>query len=351
MITRDTTPPSIETVRSGRSRLPVLPGLEDALVDAAPGDPRIPFVMASLATYAYGDEETVTSMAARLGLPDNRCRLIEEDIDVLFVRTTAYLIQSADGRVVILVYRGTTPTSTISWLGDIDVDPEKVAVAVDGNFTDYEVHGGFYRNVRATGFKVVEGLDRAARGRSIFAADDDPGGAVAHPMQAFYIAGHSLGGAQASLCAVLLRSDREDNAEILAALRTVYTFGAPMVCGPDLAEVCDAPDFLGGKVVRYVFGDDAVPQLPPTASGSFQHFGTELRHARDDEPGRWTPAKRPTGQLRNAARLLELIPSFLARQVTALRWVPFSASLADHLPRNYMAALAADLGIRSEFGD
>ena len=97
-----------------------------------------------------------------------------------------------------------------------------------------------------------------------------------------------------------------------------------------------------------VFNDDVVPQLPPKASGEFRHFGTELRYR--TKSGAWSQSRRPVAQLSNLLGLTELIPSFLARQVTVLRGLPFHASLSDHLPAHYLDALTPH-GVRTEFGD
>lgn len=352
MIVGDANGPALSDLRPQRPSEPIIDDLEELLLRAPIGgpDPRIAYALATLSTYAYSDLWTVAGMASRLGLSENRCRKLEVEVDVLFVRSTAYLIQSADGRVVILVYRGTSPTSAVNWLGDIDIDPQKIEIDLDGdgNGDDVTVHRGFYRNVRGTGWHVVRALERAAAGQSV-ARDERDGEIVTglQPMEALYIAGHSLGGAMASLAAILLHTI--DAPEIARCIRGVYTYGAPMVGDARLAELCDEPELLGGKVFRYVYGNDVVPQLPPRASGKFRHFGREFRHEAGD--GEWEEHRKPVGQLRSLLQLAELVPSFLARQVSVLRDLPFQASLADHLPAHYLDALAAPIGVRTEFGD
>ena len=365
----------IRTVRPPTSpRFPLYKDLERLLLDKtidhqSEGEEqrKIAHAMATLSTYAYSDEVTVSEMAARLGLVNNRVRLIAREVDVLFVRSTAYLIQSDDGRVVVLAYRGTSPTSAISWLGDLNIDPEKVKISFDGGeASDYKLHRGFYRNVRATGWKVVEGLQRALEGRpvtaDVVAGDVNVDGAllgvdipedIGHPrrlqpMEALYITGHSLGGAMASVAAILLRAD-PDYDDILGTLRAAYTFGGPMVCEPQLAKLCDREGEIGRKFARYVYGNDAVPQLPPLASGCFKHFGQEFRHKANEDPGGWR-LSRDTCQMPTVLSLGWLVPSFLAKQLTPFRRLPFVASLADHLPQYYLNALGPDDGL-TEFGD
>src|SRR5436309_1705469 len=84
-------------------------------------DDDIRFVLAVCAAYAYGDVSTVATIMDRLGLTRNRCRMISEYVDALFLTSTAYLIQSHDRRVAILCYRGTPPTDLITWLTDAAV--------------------------------------------------------------------------------------------------------------------------------------------------------------------------------------------------------------------------------------
>ena len=83
--------------------------------------------LAVAAGYAYSDAETVSMMLARMGLQDNHCLRVDMSVDAMFIRSTAYLIQSSDGSVVILVYRGTEPTNLVNWLTDADVHPDKIA--------------------------------------------------------------------------------------------------------------------------------------------------------------------------------------------------------------------------------
>ncbi|MBO9532627.1 MAG: lipase family protein [Solirubrobacteraceae bacterium] len=361
MLIGDARGPGYADLWPGQTAVPVIPDLADRLLAPQDGpDPHIAYALATLATYAYSDLWTVAAAGARLGLPHNFCRRLDVEVDVLFVRSQAYLLQSADGRVGVLVYRGTTPTSGINWLADLEIDREQVKIDLnaDGTPDPFFVHRGFYRNVRATGWKVVAALDRAVRGQSVargetIAAGD---GAAVPPgefatgldsLEALYITGHSLGGAMASLAGVLLHSIRRP--DLARTIRGIYTYGAPMVGSPELAATADLPTMLGGKVFRYVYGDDIVPPVPPRASGDFQHFGTEL-HCKSGAT-EWAE-RRPTKQ---RAFLLPSVPSvgidFLARQVLGKHLpLPFKLSIVDHLPANYLDALGAAIGVETEFG-
>ena len=70
-------------------------------------DPYIAYALAALSAYAYSDEATVMEVAAELGLDGYSCKKYQQFVDVMFIDSTAYLLRSGDGRVAILVYRGT----------------------------------------------------------------------------------------------------------------------------------------------------------------------------------------------------------------------------------------------------
>ena len=243
-------------------------------------DEVVAHVMGTCAGYAYSDGQTVAMIMARLGLEGNNCQMIAEDVDVMFITSTSFLIQSNDGRVVILSYRGTPPTSLITWLTDIEVDPVKVQIPFfNGSLEDY-VHGGDYRNVRSTRYAIVGALQRAMDGRSVL----DDGAPMPNTLEALYITGHSLGGASAAMLAIMLLTEPQYK-PIVSKLKAVYTFGQPMITSPRLAEKCNANDFLRERVIRYVYENDIAPQLPPTQSGAFKHFGTEYQYKPQGDGG------------------------------------------------------------------
>ena len=66
--------------------------------------------------------------------------------------------------------------------------------------------------------------------------------------------------------------------------------------------------------------------------------------------GTWNLNKDPRKQLSNLLQLVANPLSFLARQFTLTRNLPFHASVVDHLPQYYVTALTPP-GVRSEFGD
>jgi hypothetical protein len=319
---------------------PVYAHLADDLVaahDANDGerDATVAHVLATCAAYAYSDADTVAMMMTRLGLEANACVRITQTVDAMFIFSTAYLIQSRCGRVVILCYRGTEPATLGNWLGDAEVGAESSTLSLDDGAQMIEVHGGFHRNVRATWSTVLGELTLALQGRSLANPDER----VESPLQALYVTGHSLGGAMAVLFALKLVGAREHGA-LAATLRAVYTFGQPMAVGGALPRVADD---LGRRLFRHITSRDLTPALPPAAWGAFTHFGKEYRHTN----GEWQRSEVPVAQL---IRTRELLRSLLAFFATNRGRPSYPYSIADHGPHHYLSALRPR-GRVTEFGD
>jgi hypothetical protein len=346
--------PSHQELRPFRSAerkgFPVYPALVEQLRGAAPGavSDVARHVLAVCATYSYSDTGTLATLLSRMGLESNSCLQISERVDAMFIDSTAFLTRSQCGRVALLSFRGTPPLNFINWLTDADVDPETVSFDFGGSTGSYRVHGGFYRNVRATRFAVLTALQAAITGKPV--AQDAP--TPEHPLEALYVTGHSLGGAMAALFAAMLVTDPEFHS-VAERLRGVYTYGQPMVGNPAWAEACAKDPVLGQRVFRYVYAHDVVPALPPRASGPFAHFGSEFQWAR---PAAGKPIshgwvrRRAIRQMRSLFGLPWSFLSFLARQLKAFRRVPFVYSLEDHGPQHYVSALTPP-DVVSEFGN
>lgn len=296
--------------------------------------------------YAYSDADTVAAMMARMGLEGNRCRMIGMSVDAMFIVATAFVVQSNDGRVVILAYRGTQPIGIIGWLADSELSRSKVALLF-GDQGAYEVHSGFYRNVRAVRYKVTEALKRAANGIPVTAVpgEDEPS---LQKMEALYITGHSLGGAMASLETILTKEVPLHDQAYGDQLRATYTFGQPMVGTPELARVCNEHPFLGHRVIRFLHQADPIPHMPPRDTGEFAHFGRMFKF----EGVGW---KERTGE--GADGQLGTVGSFIASGLASIRnnfpaLQSFGGGyrLSDHYPQCYIEALTG-AGELTEFGD
>jgi hypothetical protein len=347
MLIEDRIGPTLAVLRplkpARTEHFPVHQDLVDHLVDVQDHpDDIVAHVLGVCAAYAYADPDTVAMMVTRLGLPESHVRQIALYVDPMFISSTAYLVQSADGRVVLLAYRGTEPTRVINWLTDADLHPDRIAIPLGAQDRPYEVHGGFYRNVRATRYQLVAALQRALEGHSIDERHDEP----LEPLEALYVTGHSLGGAMAALMGVMLAT-QPAYAQLAKVLRGVYTYGQPMIGPRRLARACDEHPFLGSHVVRYIYQRDVVAFLPPRDTGAFEHFGQERQYL---GAWPWQVNRRPVRQMGLAAELAEVPVSFLAQRFAVTRRLPFRYRLDDHLPHHYVAALTPP-GVPNEYGD
>lgn len=332
--------------RERATGFPVYPDLQDKLLSARKHpDEELAHALGVCSAYAYAEASTVAMIMARMGLEENRCLMIHEFVDAMLITSTAFLIQSRDGRVAILCYRGTPITSFDTWLTDANIEPTKIDLpSPSGALVGY-VHGGFYRNVRSTRFEVLNALKRAMAGESVLSG----GGKLESKLQALYITGHSLGAASAATLALMLTVEPSYKA-IAKLLKAVYTYGGPMVASPELAEDCDTHRFLRERVIRYVYANDVVPQVPPAESGRFRHFGTGYQYKPKGDGGEWVQNDAPRKQLRNPLSLAVAPLTLLAGDLSLMRHLKFHASIRDHLPQYYIAALTPP-GVGSEFGD
>lgn len=328
-------------------------------------DPVAAHVMAVCSGYAYSGAETVSMIMARLGLEKNHCRLISATVDAMFICSRAFLVQSGDGKVVILCYRGTEPTNLANGLTDVDVEPERINYQFEDPCAS--VHAGFYRNVRATRHEVMEALRRAVAGRSVRKPVEGESDKMPGKLEALYITGHSLGGAMASMLAVMLRHEKK-YAAVAELLKGVYTFGQPMIGDPSLARACENDRKFSRKIIRYVHGDDVIPHFPPVTAGPYEHFGREYRYrishlqqsvsgwlrylgsSYQPQTGAWRETDTYTSQMSSFLGFALGATTLAARKSQILRALPVVYSLEDHLPAHYIGALTPGR-VSDEFGD
>jgi hypothetical protein len=342
--------PSYTALRPVKGETPTFPVYKELvadLVSVSPGaySPTAAHVCSVASGWAYADADTAAMMSARLGLRENRYVEVSICNDAMFIASHALLMQSQCGRVLILCYRGTEPRNFINWLTDADVNPVQMPVPV-GTAADpaARVHGGFYRNLRATWHEVVAALQRAASGKSV---DESRDATLQSPMEALYVTGHSLGAAMAALAGVWLVTDPAYQRPFGTRLRGVYTYGQPMLGNAPFAKACQADSFLSSAVFRHVYEHDVVPRLPPTATGEFEHFGREFR---TDKEFRWEESARPAKQVRDLFQAALVIPvlACAGKQLEKVRNVPFPYSWYDHSPTFYIQA-STPPDVRSEF--
>lgn len=169
--------------------------------------------------------------------------------------TQGMLVQSseiADHKFAALVFRGSEFNKT-DW---ITTDADAVFVNL-GQDSDHDgkwelVHRGFY-----SGFvSVREAIETVLGGGKGGFRINDTSGVVAaayNPSLPFYVSGHSLGAALATVAARELELRKKHN------IAAVYTFGSPRVGNPEWAATLKCPVF------RVVNRRDAVALLPPSS--------------------------------------------------------------------------------------
>lgn len=328
---------------------PVYQKIEECLLKPAYPHPDdvIAHALAVCSGYAYSDAATLSMMMARLGLEKNRCRMISQVVQPMYIVSTAHVVQSADGRVVILAYRGTKVVDVVNWLTNVDIHPDKVSFMI-GDAGPYDVHAGYYRNVRATRYKVSEALVNALNGHRVTTSleDGEPRDDL-HPAETLYLTGHSLGGAMAAVMSIMLNTDEPYRRMFEDIFEATYTYAQPMVGSELLGKACDNNKFLRENIIRYAYKKDPIPHFPPREAGHFGSFGQEYHF----DKGKWQKTAVPLGQMVSLATgLTSSFIALLGRQSRFLGWVPVPYQLDDHAPHHYIRALTPP-GVTTEFGD
>ncbi|KAI9747235.1 MAG: hypothetical protein M1815_004486 [Lichina confinis] len=200
------------------------------------------------AAAAYCDKNNDRAPGKLVCQPGN-CPLVQsadtmttvEFRDTLATDTTGFVAVDKTNRNIICTFRGST--SARNWLNNLHFFPRPTDIC-----PGCALHEGFSRSAGEVRGRVVPGI-RAA-------LDANPGFNVV-------IAGHSLGGALATITAAEVRK-----AGIPAAL---YTYGAPRVGNKAFA------DFVGAQAggnFRVTNRNDLVPRLPPREFG-YAHVNPE----------------------------------------------------------------------------
>ncbi len=218
------------------------------LVNVSPGaySREVASLLAAVSAWAYSERRRGRQNAGTPRILEY-LRQAEFENQGFLMDSLVHLIQSRDGRVLIVSFRGSQLQPFINWLANINVSPDPFQAAG-------HVHGGFYRGVLSVWPRVKDGLVAAmggdtichtwerdarakrcsqelskdaipprcedvsslpqyddhrlhgARLRGLVAALEE---ALRFKLEALYITGHSLGGAMAVLAAALIYSDEE----------------------------------------------------------------------------------------------------------------------------------------------
>lgn len=273
--------------------------------------------------WSYSDAQTLSNIMYQSGMTHNTVDQIQISNGALFVDTNAFLIRDPEKKIAILSFRGTEvgTANFIDVLTDINVAP----IEFPPNNHTY-VHGGFYRGLLAAWPKIVEILTKRV-------LNDDN-------ITDFFITGHSLGAALACLTTAGIFLNTQGVLYGLEGLkykkhfRGLYTFGQPMVGEPRFAKLCE--EAFGNRVFRHIYGKDLVPRLPSYSVDRFAHFGTEYR---SETGNAWERAYHNTKPVISIGFSVPIAGmAFIAQQFGFTRKLPFSVSIADHLPQNYIDA-------------
>lgn len=144
------------------------------------------------------------------------------------------LTELVEPRCLVIAYRGTA--NLRDWITDANV--KRISIGAGG------VHRGFQEAFQSTVMEVAKMLQTGCGILPIF------------------VTGHSLGGAQAVLCARSLQLTGHDV--------RCYTFGQPRVGDSAFARDCDR--VLSGRHFRIINGEDVVARIPAWLAG-FRHSG------------------------------------------------------------------------------
>ena len=294
-------------------------------------DPELAYSLAVIAGWSYSDGQTLSNKLQYFGLPFNTVHGMRVVNEPMFIVASAYFVRSECGRVGVLSFRGTEPTSANNWLTDADVSLRPISGG--------RVHSGFYTNLQAIWDDVVVRVTRAIENQD--GADLDVGGSDGRkkrePLRALYITGHSLGGAMATLAAAKIHEDAEIPPSLV---KGVYTFGQPAVGDPSFGRQCERR--FGDVYHRHVYREDVVPHLPPISTGDYAHFGLERHSSSPHEP--YAESLEETRLARFAVPPVAITAvSFVSRRQRALARIPLPYSIDDHLPSRYIDASRAAL--------
>ena len=183
--------------------------------------------MAHASNLAYKDEKTIQAGVAACGF---------KQVNVHAVREIQAYVAGSD-TAVIVAFRGSRPDELLDWMTDFDA--QQVSFAnffacpnVGGTHQGFTL--GLLRVWSSIVADVVKFQDKA---------------------QTLWIAGHSLGGALAALCAAAFTFAKR------MPVNGLYTYGQPRVGDLDFTVQMDS--HLGSSYFRFVNDKDIVTRVPP----------------------------------------------------------------------------------------
>jgi triacylglycerol lipase len=297
-------PETIDGLRPPRAGFPYFAHADHFLFDAAARDYSAAnaWWLADACLLAYGAAAFVEKAFAQSPLPGQSWRL-----DWLGTSAENRGLALSHAEAIVVVFRGTR----LEVRAPIDA-AEVVLINQDDLWTDSQ----FLPAVCRMGGRVHSGFAKAF---AEVASDFDNIVQARRPGQRLWLAGHSLGGALATLAAAHVGPD---------GVHGLYTYGCPRVGDAAFAAALPADCHY-----RFVSGDDWVTTVPPELLG-YVHAGT-LQQLRGG------PARRFWNDLASAAGDLASVLRMMTKDLRLnMGELPLKiAGLADHAPIYYATLL------------
>lgn len=203
-------------------------------------------VLGQAAAIAYQGPQECRAWAVRNGFEDLSFEFFSSPRVFLASDTQGFIAQNQDA--IIVAFRGTQPGMPADWLDDFQASHETWGHPAG------TVHKGFYEALRA-----VWG---ARDGHEIL-----PKRLIERGNRTVWVAGHSLGGALAMLCAAQAFFVHH------VPIQGCYTFGQPRVGSESFAKAVH--NAFGARVYRHINDRDIVARVP-LFSMRYRHYGAEI---------------------------------------------------------------------------
>ncbi|KAJ1959982.1 hypothetical protein GGI12_004046 [Dipsacomyces acuminosporus] len=178
---------------------------------------------------------------------DTRGTLVDYHWDNIVFPSTGYVAHNDNAKEIIVSFRGSTVL--FDWLANAMFETISWPQSVPGS----RVHHGFHDAYYSAAKEIKENVARLL---------------AQHPDYSIVVTGHSLGGAQAAICAADIAATHP---EWLSKLK-LYTYGQPRTGNAKFANWLSSQPF---PIYRVTFKGDIVPQVPLRAM-DYQHHGQEV---------------------------------------------------------------------------
>ena len=192
-------------------------------------------LFAKLSDIAYEKSEDIEKAGKSLGFKD--FYFIQNPPNSQNIDVQGFILSNYTS--VVLVFRGTEPKKWKDWVTNLKFDLKKFPIG--------EVHDGFLASLNIVWDGVLRKLKE-------FEFDK----------KRIWIAGHSQGGAIATLATAQLRN-------LFLPINGLYTFGSPRVGNTDFTNYFNA--IFKERTFRFVNNNDIVPRIPPRIPLNYEHVG------------------------------------------------------------------------------